>query len=350
MVRRLTARLDEASTSIDEEVLPYTPEQREAMAFLARNLHSHACDNEDRIFLKLSLEIQQHLLARTPVDHPEREATLRALAVSLDLWCHMTGDLAALDEAIHHEKEILSSCPPGHQGRAETLDNLGALLRHRNEKMGTVSTSHTKSEHYVAFATEPEIMAELSQIVLLPPLPPLRHESYSESEKLNKQLVSGLCTANAGVVGPTCWDPDRRKAMVSLAQDLYEQSCSENDHTLLNASLQLQEEVLRHTTIEHPERVATLAKLGISLARLYEITENHVALAEALLWKIEALCIYPEDNPGPVDIINNLRSLLRRQIQEPTGFLPLNDALSADPEILVVKSELETVPPENFGT
>ena len=85
--------------------------------------------------------------------------------------------------------------------------------------------------------------------------------------------------------------------MASLAQDLHVWSSVLRDASLLEVSLRIQQDVLDSTPQGHSERVLTLARLGDSLVRLFEMTEDTTLLFDAIVMLKEAKSLCPLNNP-----------------------------------------------------
>ena len=318
----LIAHLDKANKRNDdrfyahdgEDVMSWDCERRDAMISLAHDLHEHACQSEDLASLEASLQIQQDVLARTPSNHPERVIALRTRCISLDWWCHMTGDINALNEAIRHEKEILSSCPPGHPGRAETLDNLGSLLRHRSEKTQKTHMSHTqfnKGKGAVVLATEQEILAALSEFGMLHSLSICSCESHSVAEEPNQPLDATGRNSNLMAIEQAAKKSHWTENMLSLMQELQNQSNSSQGSSAFGSGSQTQREVPQGNCANQPEVV----KMCASLEEWCQMAKNVVSFTEALCDQTEGPWTYP----------------------------------GAESETTAAHSGSETLDPENFG-
>lgn len=358
----MTADVETHDTSTDPdeemELSSCTPDTeivaawREDMISRADKLHAEARLNGDRTILEDSIQIQQEVLNNTVPDHPERLATLRMLAESLDCLSQITGELAPLKEAIYWQTEAICMRPLSQADRADVLRNLVSSLGRRHKM-----TEDIKSHDGEAMDTEPETPTKFFKGAHLGTCTRLSTASSNLTVRLGKanKRDDGRFYAHDGEdVLP--WDQTRRDAMITLAHDLHEHACQSEDRASLEASLQVQQDVLARTPPNHPERVTTLRARCVSLDWWCHMTGDISALDEAICHEKEILSTCPPGHPGRVETLDNIGSLLRHRSEKTqdanmsyTQFSKGKGTavLSTEPEILAALSEfgmLHTLP------
>ncbi|MFC4055083.1 CHAT domain-containing protein [Actinomadura syzygii] len=274
-------------------------------------------------------------LAALPDGDPRRPVMLGHLASHLHRRYQLTGDAAALREAVRLEREAVAACPPGDPRRAAYLHNLGTRLRGLHDRTGDESALDEACavgrEAAEAAPGKPMYLISLAA----------HHMARYQRRGRPDDLRRAVAWAREGLAGSDPRDPHRSAYLNITANAVSSLADHTGDRAARSEAVELARAAVAATPPTHHDLPGHRRNLAMHLRGLFRLTAETALLREAVDVTGKALDALPHGHPDRAGCRSALSETLLMLFDHTGEAELLDDALDA------VRNALADTAPES---
>jgi CHAT domain-containing protein/tetratricopeptide (TPR) repeat protein len=275
-----------------------------------------------------------------PRSYAYRVSALGNLGTALMRRFERTGEIDNLNNAIKRTQEAVNDMPETHTDRGLALGTFGACLRYRfahSGDLGALDKAIEVGEKALA-ATPNNHIEKVNRFSDLGGSYFQRWERTHQPRDLDQAINKGR-QAIAILRTPTGFAvKDRATALNNLGIYLkcrFEERQNRED---LREAIEIEEDAIRSTPDNHPDKANRYTNLSGALFRRYEVTNNLKDLDKAIEQGEMALKATPKDHPTRTGALNTVATCLSNRFRRTGVRSDLNRAIDLAEEGLVIKT------------
>ncbi|MFC9660062.1 CHAT domain-containing protein [Nocardia sp. NPDC127606] len=250
------------------------------------------------------INVYEHMVAVTPLNHPNRSWNVSLLGGALTFWFERTGSAAALERALFVLEQGLAATAPDHPERGWSLFALGRVLGHRYDHTGSAADLDRAIDLLwqalnITPYGHPSLPTFFVNIAC-----DLANRFGRTGDIADLEQAIDIYEHVLTITPPDAADPNLAIANLGSAlQSRYEHTGSLAD---LDRAIDLTEHALATAAVQDGKRAALLSNLGSVLQSRYEHTGSLADLDRAIDLTVQAIAATGHDHPARVRYLLNL--------------------------------------------